>query len=401
MLEHLLFEQPTPGDAAFVPMLERLGGTEYNGETHPDRTEYFAVVPSHRLAELLWLESDRLGFALATLSARRLEAQRRVVQNEHRERVDDQLGGHFYRFITEALYPREHPMLNVFEHPDELAAITLPELQWFFQRWYVPSNVTLVLVGDFDPASARALVERYFGSLASGPAPARAPAPPPVINTERRIVVEAPVFSDSVVLAWATPGLLEPGDAALDVVAYVLSGAPNSRLDRRMQHDLDIASALSAQQESEVGTGQFVIRASAVEEHRADELLREFDSALVRIRTEPIPRDEFERARRSVVERVRSAGRSLSGRAAQLSAYARLTAGDPAIERRDIERYESLTPADTLDAARRFLAPNRRLVATLRHAYRQDRRGVLARTGAGPAPHTANQPTDAHPRASR
>ncbi|MFN9938579.1 MAG: insulinase family protein, partial [bacterium] len=74
------------------------------------------------------------------------------------------------------MYGDAHPYRLNFEDPEDLRAISLDNVRWFHQRWYVPSNATLVLVGDFETARARQWIERYFGSLATVAKPARSSA---------------------------------------------------------------------------------------------------------------------------------------------------------------------------------------------------------------------------------
>ena len=377
MLEHLMFERSTQASAEFSTLFESLGAIHVNGETSDEQTVYHAVMPAHRLAEVLWLESGRLGFLLQRMDQATLDAQRRVVQSEHRERVDDVGGGFFLRFVNEAWYPVGHPQRDVFEHPEDVTAIRLSDLRWFFQRWYVPANVTLVLVGDFATVQARQWIEQYFGSLANTPVPLRSAVAPVTISAERRIVVEAPA-GNRVLLRWPTPAWLAPGDADATLAAFVLSGTTHSRLDRRLVDELDIASSVNANQISDSESGMFTIAASGAEEHTNDELMIQIDAALDVLRTQLIAQAEFDRAKRRVVERVRREGLTLESRCEQLASYGEFDRQALDLTAVQLEQLQQSTPQSVMAFARRWLAPEHRLVAFLRQTYREERRGVLA-----------------------
>lgn len=390
MLEHLMFERTAHGSADFSTLVEALGAIEVNGETSDTETVYHAVIPAHRLEEMLWLESDRLGFLLQRLDQPTLDAQRRVVQSEHRERVDDVAGGFFMRFVAEAWFPVGHPQRDVFEHPEDVAAIRLNDLRWFFQRWYVPANVTLVLVGDFNTAQARAWIERYFGSLANSPVPARSAASPVTITAERRIVVEAPA-GNRVLIRWPTPAALSAGDADATLAAFVLSGTTHSRLDRRLVDELDIASSITATQASDNQSGTFTISVFAGDEHTNDELMPQLDAAIALLRTQPIAQAEFDRAKRRVIEHVRREGLNLDARCEQLGSYRQFEGRSVDVTSLRVAQLSQSTPQSVLAFARQWLAPEHRLVAFLRQTYREERRGVLARAQIGDPARTAWQ----------
>src|SRR6266542_1600457 len=185
LFEHMMFK-----GSAHVPeqqhfkYVQEAGGWG-NGTTNHDRTNYFEVLPSNYLELGLWLESDRMGFLLDTLTKEKLDNQRDVVRNERRQRYDNAPYGMAYKALAENLYPPNHPYhhLAIGEHAD-LEAASLEDVRAFFKKWYVPSNASLAIAGDVDPEQVKALVQKYFGSLPSpkGPAPARTVPPLPALT---------------------------------------------------------------------------------------------------------------------------------------------------------------------------------------------------------------------------
>ncbi|MGZ3429997.1 MAG: M16 family metallopeptidase, partial [Polyangia bacterium] len=171
LFEHMMFQGSAHvADKMHFKYIQEAGGTA-NGSTNTDRTNYFETLPSNFLETGLWLESDRMGFLLDTLTKDKLDNQRDVVRNEKRQNYDNRPYGLAPKAIMENVYPPSHPYhhLTIGEHED-LERATLEDVTAFFKKYYAPANATLAIVGDVDVPTARRLCEKYFGSLPSVPA---------------------------------------------------------------------------------------------------------------------------------------------------------------------------------------------------------------------------------------
>ena len=142
----------------------------------------------------------------------------------------------------------------------------------FFRQYYTPNNATLAIVGDFDPAAARKLVEKYFGSLKRGAEVPKITATTPPIAAEKRLTVTDTVQLPRVYMAWLTPAIFKPGDAEADLAADILGGGKSSRLYKALVYDKQIAQAVNATQESLILGSKFTIQATARPGHTAEEL---------------------------------------------------------------------------------------------------------------------------------
>src|SRR5215831_13029668 len=164
LFEHLMFmgsrHAPYP---AFDAIMESWGGHN-NGTTSNDRTNYYEIGPRNLLETFLWLEADRLATLPDVITEEELGRQRKVVQNERRQSYENRPYGRAELLIPETMYPPAHPYAwpTIGSHED-LEAASVDDVREFFARFYLPSNATLAIAGDFDPAEARALAERYFG----------------------------------------------------------------------------------------------------------------------------------------------------------------------------------------------------------------------------------------------
>src|SRR5215203_815320 len=170
MFEHLLFlESENLGKGGLDKLTARIGGSGANGSTNQDRTNYYQTVPKDALENMLWAEADKLGWFINTVTDPVLAKEKEVVQNEKRQSVDNNPYGHTQYVIDKALYPADHPYnWQVIGSLEDLKSATLDDVKEFFRRWYVPNNVTLTVVGDFDPVQTKKWVEKYFGEIRRG-----------------------------------------------------------------------------------------------------------------------------------------------------------------------------------------------------------------------------------------
>ena len=368
LFEHLMFMgsgHVKPG--AFDTLLESVGGTN-NGSTETDRTNYWINVPSNALELALFLESDRMGYLLDTMTPQTVDAQRDVVKNERRQSYENRPYGMADITLTEMLFPDGHPYhWPVIGYMPDLTAASYDDVVAFFKRYYAPANASLVVAGDLEPAAARRLVEKWFSDVKPG-----APAEPPTIPGVSLTGVQKKSITDRVqlprlYLAWITPMHFAPGDAALDIVADVLAGGKNSRLYKRLVYDLQIAQAVTAQQSSGSLTSYFLIEVTPRPGHTTDELQKVVDEEIDKLQRESPTAHEVGRSLNQIessfynrMERVGGFG----GKADQLNAYYTAT-GDPDWFNEDLGRYRALSPSDVRAAAEAFLPRDRRVELTV------------------------------------
>ena len=172
LFEHMMFQGSKHVEGRYLALAERAGANlrtgGVNGTTSEDRTNYFETVPTASLEYALWLESDRMGFLLDGMTKEKLANQQDVVKNEKRQGDNSPYSVVQY-LVADNLYPAGHPYAHtVIGSIDDLTAATLDDVRDFFKKWYAPNNCTLTLSGDFDPATAKQLVQKYFGPLPAG-----------------------------------------------------------------------------------------------------------------------------------------------------------------------------------------------------------------------------------------
>jgi zinc protease len=364
LFEHLMFMgsgHVKPGE--FDQWLEAAGG-DNNASTGNDRTNYYINVPSTSLELALFLESDRLGYLLDTMTPKTVDAQRDVVKNERRQSVENQPYGMADVVLGEMMWPEGHPYhWPVIGYMPDLTAASYEDVVEFFKKYYTTSNASLVVAGDIDPAKARGLVEKWFSDIKPAPSPGPMPVPAAMLTGVQKKTITDRVQLPRLYLAWITPAHLEPGDSALDVVSSVLSGGKNSRLYKRLVYDMQIAQDVTAFQASAALGSNFQIVATPRPGHTVAELQKVIDEELAKLQREEPTAREVERAlngyEASFFNRMERLG-GFGGKADQINSYYTET-GDPDWFNEDLSRYRSLSPSDVRAAAARFLPLDRRV----------------------------------------
>jgi zinc protease len=368
LFEHLMFEgSKNVPEGAFDRWLEAVGG-DNNGSTSNDRTNYWENAPANALEVPLFLESDRMGFLLDTMSPERVDGQRDVVKNERRQGVENQPYGRVEDLLPPALFPKDHPYSwPVIGSMVDLSAASHQDVVDFFKKWYGPANAVLVVAGDVDAQEVRRLAEKWFGDVPAGE-PAEPYAPRPVVlREEKRLVLEDDVQLPRLYVSWVTPHAFAPGDAALDAVAGVLAAGKNSRLYRRLVYELQVAQDVAAYQGSAALASTFQVTVTARSGHALPEILRLVDEEIARLAQEPPAERELVRflnqTEAGFYNRLERVG-GFGGKADQLNAYYFAT-GNPDFFEEDLARYRALSPSDVQAAASRWLGPGRVIVSVV------------------------------------
>ena len=366
LFEHVMFQgSKHVGEDLYFKYLERAGASSINGTTNTDRTNYFETVPANQLELALWLESDRMGFLLDHADDKTFKSQRDVVKNERRQNYENAPYGLVNKTIVEHLYPAEHPYYRTtIGTPEDLDAATIEDVRAFFKKWYLPNNASLTIAGDIDPVKVKTLVEKYFGEIAKGELPPRRAAPDVKLDHDVRLTLEAGVELGRVSMTWPTPKMYGVGDAELDLLAHVLSGGKTSRLYKALVYDARIATDVSAHQSSAQLGSRFDIGITLAPGKAADDAVKLVDSELRRLVAMAPNGDEVTRAKVSTRSSLLFALEKQSSRADMLNHYNQV-AGRPDYFNDDLSRYEAVTAQAIMEAAKKWLPLDRRILTVV------------------------------------
>jgi predicted Zn-dependent peptidase len=391
LFEHLMFygSQHNPGN--FFAPLTAVGGSDANGTTWFDRTNYFETVPTGALDRALMMESDRMGWLLPAMTQARVDAQRAVVKNEKRQ-DDNQPFGLVEYEQTETLYPAGHPYHHsTIGSMEDLDKASLDDVKGWFHDHYGPNNAIVVLAGDIDLATAKDKVTRWFGAIAPGPKvqPVIAPVVPLTAPVEKTI--HDTVATTRLMRVWAIPGLDNPDYLPLRIGAMVLGGLSSSRLADTLVHGREIAIDASADVETFAQAGNFSAQTDIKPGQDAKVVGAALDAEIRRLIDDGPTPDELQRASVAYVGgtiRALEAVGGFSGQAPRL-AQGLLYSGDPAQYRVELQRTARLTPDDVRQALQKWLrspAFSLTIVPGARTAGGESRGGDNALPPASPPP---------------
>jgi zinc protease len=365
LFEHLMF---MGSEHAPYPEFDRrleAAGADNNGSTTEDRTNYYEAGPANALPLMLWLDADRMGWLLPTMDSAKVDLQRDVVKNERRQSYENQPYGMVEDHLPGMLYPKGHPYSwPVIGSMADLSAASLEDVKNFFRKYYAPNNAAIVVSGDVHADSVKKLVEHYFGQIPRGPAITR-PAPAAfTLPRDTSLVLEDRVQLPRLYYAWHTVKGWHPDDAALNIAAYLLTGAKSSRLTKLMVYDKQTASNVFAFQNGQRLDGSFEVVATARPGHALPELQQDVDSTLQRLASAGPDARELQQAKNSLEADFLNGIESVRAKANQLNDYY-YTLGTPDGFQRDLDRTKAVTAQDVQRVVRQYLLAPRVIISVV------------------------------------
>jgi len=347
LFEHLLFggseNVPT---GTFDKIIEGIGG-ENNGFTTNDVTTYFEMFPKNALEKILWLESDRMGFFINSVSQRTLAIQQNVVQNEKRQGEDNSPYGFTDYVISKNLYPSSHPYSwEVIGEMEDLKNASLDDVKSYYEQFYGPNNATLVLAGDFNPDSVKLLINKYFGEIKShGEVAPRTAMVPSLEKTVKLYHEDNFANVPEITLVWPVAEQYNKDAYALDFLAKILADGKKTPFYKVLIKEKKLTSRTSAFNYSKELAGEFTISIRANEGKTLKEIEDAVNEAFNRFEKEGITEKDIERVKASSEKNFYSGIESVFGKSLQLAFY-NTYLNDPGYIEKDIENIKAVTLND-------------------------------------------------------
>ncbi len=359
LFEHLMFNGTENYDGEFFVPLEAAGGTDLNGTTWFDRTNYFETVPTPALDLALWLESDRMGHLLGVVTEEKLTNQRGVVQNEKRQ-GDNQPYGLVEYAQLEALFPPGHPYRHsTIGSLEDLDNASLEDVKSWFNKYYGAANTVVVLAGDIDAETARPLMETYFGDIAAGPDLQRAKANAPSLSANKiEEMTDSRAPNTRIYRNWVVPGRTTEDAHLLRLAMGVLGSGKNSRLFKELVYDNALASSVDASVQRFELASMVEISVDLLDGVDPDEVTRRLDAVMADFLDNGPTIEEVSRIKTGIIaSRVRGLEKvgGFGGKAVAL-AQGELYANNPDFYAQEIAWIDAASAQDVLDVSREWLA---------------------------------------------
>jgi zinc protease len=356
LFEHMLFqESENVGQDQFFKKIQDAGGT-LNGGTWKDGTIYYEIVPNNALETIMWLESDRMGYMINTVTESAFNNQQEVVQNEKRQRVDNNPYGHTNWVLDKNIYPEGHPYnWQVIGELVDLQNATVEDVKEFYDRFYGPNNATLVLAGDFETEDAKALIEKYFGEIKSRKEVVKL-EPQRVTISETKRLYHEDNFATTAQLNMVWPTLEQYTDDAyaLDFLAEILTSGKKAPLYRVLEKEKELTSRFFGYNNSQQIAGEFHIQVTANDGKSLDEVEKGIFEAFALFEKEGVTDRDVERVKAGLETQFYNRISSVLGKSFQLSQY-NVFAGDPGFIEQDIENIKKVTKEDVMRVYNKYI----------------------------------------------
>lgn len=323
LFEHMLFQESQHvAQDQFFKKIQNVGGT-LNGGTNKDGTVYYEIVPKNALETVLWLESDRMGWLLSTITQAAFMNQQEVVQNEKRQRVDNRPYGHANYVMIKNMYPKDHPYSwTTIGELEDLQNATLKDVRNFYEKWYGPNNATMVIAGDFNKAEVKQLVEKYFGEIKRGPEN-KDPETQLVTLESIKKVYHEDNFATSPRLSMAFPTVdKRHNDApALELLGQLLGDGKKAPLYKIIVEEKELAPSLYAYSGTQEIAGTFDIVATGFPTTNLTDIENAIHEAFDLFETEGFSTEDVERLKAKYETGFYNSISSVLSKAFQLANY--------------------------------------------------------------------------------
>jgi predicted Zn-dependent peptidase len=360
LFEHMMFQgSENVPKAAHFQYIFNAGGT-MNGTTSTERTNYFETLPSNYLPLALWLESDRMRSLKVTQE--NLDNQRNAVQEEKRLRYDNQPYVTAFLRMNELIFVNPANAHSTIGSMEDLDAATIDDVREFFRIYYAPNNAVITIVGDFEVAQARALIEKYFAGI-----PAQ-PVPPGVdVSEPEHVAIRDEKFPDPLapapafVLGWKIPPRRTREFYALSLAGTLLFEGDSSRLYQKLVKGDESVISIEGGLDERRGPSALYIFALPKPGEDPDDIREQIFQEIHRIATEGPTDDEMEKLRNSLCNDTVRGRQSTMYRAQRLAEFA-LYDSDARLIDAELDHYLSITAADIKDAVARHVDVDNRVV---------------------------------------
>jgi zinc protease len=362
LFEHLMFKGSKNVRPDQHPSLITSIGGQSNAFTDEDTTVFWETVPAQYLPLVLWLEADRM--ASLDVSDEKFKTEREVVKEERRMRFENQPYGRLSEIIDDhafSTHPYKHETIGSMA---DLDAASVEDVRQFHDTYYVPNNATIALVGDFDTNQAKDLIARYLGLVPKGaPVPRDIPKEP-AHKAEERYTVNESWPLPAVVVAYHITYDGHPDSYPLHILDKILTDGDSSRLYRTLVYEKQMAVAAFGEAKLIEHPNLFYAVAIVQQGHTPDEVLKELEATIDRVKTEGVTAAELDRAKRQFA-RDYVFGRDTDQNKALQLAHAIVIHNDIKTADGEFDLFQNVTTADVQRVARTYFTPESRMLLTV------------------------------------
>jgi zinc protease len=354
--EHMMFQGSNNiADEQHFKIVTQSGGS-LNGTTNTDRTNYYQTVPKNQLEKMLWLESDRMGFLLETITSEKFEVQRATVKNERGQNVDNRPYGRLNETINQMVYPREHPYSwPVIGYMTDLDRGTVTDLKEFFSRWYGPNNAVLTIGGDIDEAQTLLWINQYFGDLKAGPKVENITKQLTSLSDNRYYSFSDNISLPLLYISFPTVYGMHEDEAALDVFSNIIGNGPTSLLYKNLVKSGVAVQAGASHPCSELGCKMsFFALPNPQKGMELAKIEQVINDTLLEFEQRGVNDEDLLKTKVSIETDTIYGLQSVSGKVSTLAHYQTIL-GNADYTEQQVARYNNVTKADVMKVYQKYI----------------------------------------------
>jgi predicted Zn-dependent peptidase len=360
LFEHMMFQgSENVPKAGHFQYISNAGGT-MNGTTSSERTNYFETLPASQLPLALWLESDRMRSLAVTQE--NLDNQREAVKEEKRLRYDNQPYVNGFLRLFEMSFQNPANAHSTIGSMEDLDAATVEDIREFFRIYYAPNNAVLSIAGDFDHTRTLELIDKYFASISSQPAPPRADVSEPAAvatNADTYLDQHAPV--PAFALGWKIPARRTPEFYALSLASHLLFEGESARLYQKLvKGEESVVQIQGGIDERRGPSGLFVV-VIPKPDRAGDQIRTAIFTEIHQLGIDGPSSEEMEKLRNNLFNAAVRSRQSSLFRAQQI-AECTLYDDDPELFNTDLQNYLNVTASQIREAVARYLDTENRVL---------------------------------------
>ena len=352
VFEHMLFKGTKKRGLGEIAREVESSGGSINAYTSYDNTVYHLAVASRHFSTGLDIISDAI--QNSAFDPEELKKELQVVLEEQRM-GEDNPGRKLYKRLLSSAYTTHPYKDQVIGTEETVSALSRDYILDFFARWYIPNNMTLVIVGDFDPESALKDVKRSFARFKRAPDPHTPRPVEPAQEDIRATFLTQPITQAKLGLAFHIPEQRHPDIYALDMAAEVLGSGINSRLYKRLKIENELVHSISTYAMTPKEPGVFLVTMT-LDEENSEEALALITSEILTLAELGPTHGEVQRAELALESSFIHSRESMQGKASQLGYYETIS-GDLNFEREYIKGIRAVTPESLKNVVKKYLNP--------------------------------------------
>ncbi|MFT6899670.1 MAG: zinc protease, partial [Paraglaciecola sp.] len=364
--EHMMFQgSQNVADEQHIKMITEAGG-QMNGTTNSDRTNYYETVPANQLQKVLWLEADRMGFLLDSVTQKKFEVQRETVKNERGQSYDNQPYGLRSERNSQALYPIGHPYSwSTIGYVEDLDRVNVEDLKAFFSRWYGPNNAVLTIGGDIKPEQVLAWVQQYFAPIPAGPVVENAPKTLVTLDKNRFVTLEDEVHLPLLQVTYPTVYVRHEDEAALDVLSNILGNGKTSLFYKNLVKGGYAVQALVSHPCQELACEfQLIALANPTNSANLADIYSRFEQTLAEFEQRGVNQDDLDRTKANIESSTIFGLQGVSGKVSTLAANQTFD-DEPDMVQYDLDRYNGVTVDDVMGVYEKYIKNKPKVVLSI------------------------------------